>query len=220
MRPPVPAGEIVLGDEMNSRRTARPRAFALASLGVAAATTASIAGFVTTSFASGVGKAPVATVKAPYSCSSPIGSVSAPVTVTGTTPSTASALTAVKMRGYQVKVHIPATDVNKVISLTHARSAKGTVTNLDVKSTDAKPINVNAAHKPISFGPVALVMNKALTIAVPATPARIGSWVAQTAGTMTFSPGPMALTIEVGTFTVKATCKPTSTVTLSTTTVS
>jgi hypothetical protein len=124
------------------------------------------------------------------------------------------------MSGYQVKVHIPAADVNKVIGLTHAHSAKGTVTTLNVSSSDAKPVIVNAARKPISFGPIALVMNKAITIAVPAKLTTIGGWVAQGAGTMTFSPGAMAITIDVGTFVVKATCKPSSKVTLSTTTVS
>ena len=200
----------------STKNTVARRSLVLAGTTGAAA----LAAIVPSSFASGAVASPTTGVKVPYSCNSAIGSVSAPVTIAGTTPATAAALSAVTMSGYQVKVHVPAADVNKVISLTHAKSAKGTVTTLDVKSSDAKPATVNAAKKPISFGPVALVMNKALTISVPAKPTTIGSWVAQTAGTMTFSPAGMVLTIDVGTFAVKATCKPTSTVTLSSTTVS
>jgi hypothetical protein len=205
---------------MRNRLTASNRSIALHRLVVAPAAAVVLSALAVSSPAGAATHLVLATVKAPYSCNSPIGSVSAPVTVSGTTPATAAAGAAVKMTGYQVKVHIPAADVNRVIGLTHAKSAKGTVTTLDVRATDAKTAIVNAAKKPISFGPVALVMNKALTLSVPAKPATIGSWISQSSGKMTFSPGAMVLTIDVGAFAVKATCKPSSTETLSTTTVS
>lgn len=159
-------------------------------------------------------------VKVPYTCNAAIGTVSAPITVGGKTPATGKSGAAVSMSGFEIHVHVSAAEVNKVIAITHANSASGTVTKLAIHSTDAKPATVNAAAKPIAFGPIALVKNKAITIAVPHSPETIGKWVAQSTGTMTFTSGAVDLKIKVGSFTVVATCKPTKAVTVSTTQVS
>jgi hypothetical protein len=168
----------------------------------------------------GAGAVPApATVSVGYTCSAALGTLAVTVHVTGTTPATAKQDAAVSMTGAQVGVTIPAADVNKVISLTHAKSASGKATKLDLVATDADVATVNAAARPIAFGPVALVQNKPATLRLPATPAIVGHWTAadKAGAVMSFSAGTIVISLTVGPYSGSATCKPAKAVAVSTT---
>jgi hypothetical protein len=158
-----------------------------------------------------------------YSCTTSFGTLTFPVSVTGTTPKTVTPGTKVSMTGTQVKVTIPAADVNLVLLL--GNMASGSAKTLDVNSTDATSTTVNAAGTAgIKFGPYKLVKNTALVIALPAKGMTVGTWTAKAKGTMTFTPSTAVLSITVSggssAHTSTDTCKPAKSATISTTSVS
>ena len=158
-------------------------------------------------------------VSVTYACTSAIGSLKLVVKASGVTPASVPVDTGVKMSAAQLRLTVPAVYVNKVISFTNAKSASGKSTKLDISSTNADVATVNAAATPIAFGPIPLIKNKSAVLALPAKPATFGSWVASDShgSVMTFSAGEVVVSMKIGHFSGVATCKPTSTVALSTT---
>jgi hypothetical protein len=158
-----------------------------------------------------------------YNCKTSFGTLTFPVSVTGTTPKTVAPGAKVSMTGTQVKVTIPAADVNLVMLL--GTTASGSAKTLDVNSTDATTTTINAAGTAgIKFGPYKLVKNTALVIALPAKGMTVGTWTAKSKGTMTFTPSSAVLSITISggksPTTSTDTCAPAKAATIATTTVS
>jgi hypothetical protein len=158
-------------------------------------------------------------VSATYSCKSSLGISSWSADVTGTTPGSVTPGTPVSMTGFQATVTIPASLVDELITK-GATAVTMEATVLDVNSTDAKPKTVNSARSHIKFGPVKLYEGMPAVFPLPQYPITIGTWTAGSKGTMVFTAGSAELILTASKLTVKATCKPSSHTTISTTTVS
>lgn len=154
-----------------------------------------------------------------FKCTSSYGPFTFSAGVSGTTPANIQHGSAVKMTGFQVSVTVPASIVNRLISL-GIHSVTMNTSLVDINATDASPKTVNAANPPISYGPVALHQNKPAIFLLPASPITIGPWTAKTVGTMLFKTGNVTVVVSDSSFSLTLTCKPGPAVTISKTTVS
>jgi hypothetical protein len=127
----------------------------------------------------------------------------------------------VVVKNLQASITIPAAAVS-LLTLGGGQGVmvSGTATAIDIHATDATPAPVNAAAKPIPFGPYHLSSGKSLLIKFPPAPIAVGTWVAGTKGTMTFTVTKVAVELDLMGAPVRATCLPATVATISTTTVS
>lgn len=198
-------------------------AFALTLAGTVALAVPSVAG---AGVRPGAGQAPRIVrphVSATYRCSTALSSsVTTSYTVVGQTPASVSGPGKyVKMTGFQATFSIPGTVFDKAYH-DGVRTFSGKMTKFDVVATDARTAVVNVAKTPFTFGPIKLLSknNPSVTVHIPANPATIGPWVAQSKGTMSFKTGNTSTTLfspQLGSITTF--CSPHPAAVLSTTTV-
>jgi hypothetical protein len=159
--------------------------------------------------AAGAAHAPRDRIRAGYSCTSPVGSLTVPVTLTGSLPRAVATRATVSLADFEMSVTVPASAVDELVSL-GVTAVSGAVTTFDVTATDATPATTNLASGSVAVGPIDLVAGKPVTVVVPASPTTVGHWTAGAKGHMTLTDGPLDLILSVpGLGSLSASCTPT-----------
>jgi hypothetical protein len=170
--------------------------------------------------AAGAAAAATHTVSVQYECTVPtLGTSVGAMDISGSTPARVTPGSAVTFSGFALHASLPASLVDDLWN-EGVRTLWGTLGTFDLQATDSTPATVNAAGTGITIPRLHLTQGQSLNLSVPARPIAVHGFKAKHKGSMQFSPGPVATTIDTNLVSgLAVTCTPTVEVLLATTTV-